>query len=155
MLTPAPEAVGVVQARVSALPALFPALRKVTVSLRSDIEVFEGWIVNGRFDPEEFFSLELPTLSPPYKDAAASREIEAKLELRLHATLWGVHRSLDRGLALGLMASPHNEIIYRAKPCSGPNSWHGLALETEKAGTFDYEAEVAAAQRSEVNPRPW
>lgn len=38
-----------------------------------------------------------------------------------------------------LWHSKQNHITYRAQPLSRPDSWHGLDLQTEQAGTFNYQ----------------
>ena len=118
---------------------IFPALARLQIRIQVPLGYYVYCFDNGMVTPEELFE------HPLVKEG----KVLVGTELLFWADLLTVHVDLiEEGVdANSLEQSYENRITYRATPAEGPYAYKGLELSRHSAGTFDYEAEVAAVRR--------
>jgi len=126
----------------SAFGDTFPALTRLKIEIWVPIGYYGYCFDNGMVAPKDLFEV------PLVKEGRVIVDAELLLKAELLTMHWDfIEEGVDANV---LEKSDQNYVVYRGTPADGPYTYEGLELFTQSAGTFDYEAEVAAVRAAAI-----
>lgn len=118
---------------------LLPTLRNLRLDILGTMKTFER---DGKPDVAAFFKSNLT--GGTAQRSTGSGFVKIEQYILLHNPLYSINPEAfdDEGLADWTNESSRNQITYRAKHCPHGSAWHNPTLQTESAGTYDYNVGV-------------